>query len=332
MRDDEYLGEEAGRRATANRLLDLIGRPRPRRPPARRRLRPRPAARRGARARIRHRRARAVARRRRAYARETLGLDVRELPLEAFSRDATATRRAVRRDRARRRARAPRRPGRRDRPLRRGCCAPAACCASSRPTRRSLTAQARRRALVGLSAGPHRPAAAPHAARADLRARAGDLGRRPVRAHVRGPALGRRAGASGSARSAARSTRRRERMPAGADQPLARRRARDARPPDAGPPPARARCCARRGGHAQVHVVLPAYNAVRTIPDVVAEMPPARRRPRAADRRRHAPDETAAVALEHGLDVLRHPANRGYGGEPEDRLRRGRCATAPTSS
>ena len=25
MRDDEYLSEEAGRRATANRLLDLIG-------------------------------------------------------------------------------------------------------------------------------------------------------------------------------------------------------------------------------------------------------------------------------------------------------------------
>ena len=66
-------------------------------------------------------------------------------------------------------------------------------------------------------------------------------------------------------------------------------------------------------GHAQVHVVLPAYNAVRTIPDVVSEMPAD-----AADRALliddFSPDETATVAYEHGLDVLRHPANRGYGG------------------
>lgn len=65
-------------------------------------------------------------------------------------------------------------------------------------------------------------------------------------------------------------------------------------------------------GRAPIHVVLPAYRAVRTIPDVVAEMPVS-----AAD---HAlliddasPDETTTVALLHGLDVLRHPANRGYG-------------------
>jgi hypothetical protein len=66
-------------------------------------------------------------------------------------------------------------------------------------------------------------------------------------------------------------------------------------------------------GHAQVHVVLPAYNAVRTIGDVVSEMPED-----AADRALliddFSPDETTAVALDHGLDVLRHPANRGYGG------------------
>jgi 2-polyprenyl-3-methyl-5-hydroxy-6-metoxy-1,4-benzoquinol methylase len=66
-------------------------------------------------------------------------------------------------------------------------------------------------------------------------------------------------------------------------------------------------------GHAQVHVVLPAYNAVRTIPDVVKEMPD-----NVADRALliddFSPDETTAVALEYGLDVLRHPANRGYGG------------------
>ncbi|HEY6890174.1 MAG TPA: methyltransferase domain-containing protein [Solirubrobacter sp.] len=66
-------------------------------------------------------------------------------------------------------------------------------------------------------------------------------------------------------------------------------------------------------GHAQVHVVLPAYNAVRTIPDVVNEMPED-----VADRALliddHSPDATTTVAIEHGLDVLRHPANRGYGG------------------
>ncbi|HWK25857.1 MAG TPA: methyltransferase domain-containing protein [Solirubrobacter sp.] len=61
-----------------------------------------------------------------------------------------------------------------------------------------------------------------------------------------------------------------------------------------------------------VHVVLPAYKAVRTIPDVVREMP--------ADAAGHAllvddasPDATANVAVHHGLDVLRHPVNRGYG-------------------
>jgi 2-polyprenyl-3-methyl-5-hydroxy-6-metoxy-1,4-benzoquinol methylase len=65
-------------------------------------------------------------------------------------------------------------------------------------------------------------------------------------------------------------------------------------------------------GRAPIHVVLPAYKAVRTIPDVVAEMPPA-----AADRALlivdASPDETRSVALLQGLDVLRHPSNRGYG-------------------
>ncbi|HEX2103715.1 MAG TPA: methyltransferase domain-containing protein [Solirubrobacteraceae bacterium] len=67
-----------------------------------------------------------------------------------------------------------------------------------------------------------------------------------------------------------------------------------------------------RGGAAFVHVVLPAYRAVRTIPDVVEEMPV-----EAADRALLVDDcsgdETAEVALAHGLEVLRHPANRGYG-------------------
>jgi 2-polyprenyl-3-methyl-5-hydroxy-6-metoxy-1,4-benzoquinol methylase len=66
-------------------------------------------------------------------------------------------------------------------------------------------------------------------------------------------------------------------------------------------------------GRAPIHVVLPAYKAVRTIPDVVAEMPSD-----AGDRALliddASPDETSVVALRYGLDVLTHPSNRGYGG------------------
>jgi 2-polyprenyl-3-methyl-5-hydroxy-6-metoxy-1,4-benzoquinol methylase len=67
-----------------------------------------------------------------------------------------------------------------------------------------------------------------------------------------------------------------------------------------------------RGGAQSVHVVLPAYRATRTIPDVVEEMPV-----QAADRALlvddASGDRTTEVALAHGLEVLRHPANRGYG-------------------
>jgi SAM-dependent methyltransferase len=67
-----------------------------------------------------------------------------------------------------------------------------------------------------------------------------------------------------------------------------------------------------RGRRRRVTVVLPAYNAARTIPQVVAEMPMG-----AADRALlvddASPDDTSQVALAHGLDVVRHPANRGYG-------------------
>ncbi len=67
-----------------------------------------------------------------------------------------------------------------------------------------------------------------------------------------------------------------------------------------------------RDGDASVHVVLPAYRAVSTIPAVTAEMPAG-----VADRALlvddASGDDTAAVALAHGLDVLRHPVNRGYG-------------------
>lgn len=68
-----------------------------------------------------------------------------------------------------------------------------------------------------------------------------------------------------------------------------------------------------RGGPAKVHVVLPAYRAELTIPAVAQALPVA-----AADRALlvddASPDETSAVALRHGFEVLRHPANRGYGG------------------
>jgi 2-polyprenyl-3-methyl-5-hydroxy-6-metoxy-1,4-benzoquinol methylase len=67
-----------------------------------------------------------------------------------------------------------------------------------------------------------------------------------------------------------------------------------------------------RGGPESVHVVLPAYRATRTIPDVVEEMPQ-----EAADRALlvddASGDRTSEVALQYGLEVLQHPANRGYG-------------------
>ena len=67
-----------------------------------------------------------------------------------------------------------------------------------------------------------------------------------------------------------------------------------------------------RGGDFRVHVVLPAYRAAETIPTVAKSMPV-----ESADRALlvddASPDDTSEVALRHGIDVLRHPANRGYG-------------------
>lgn len=67
-----------------------------------------------------------------------------------------------------------------------------------------------------------------------------------------------------------------------------------------------------RGGDFRVHVVLPAYRAAQTIPTVAESMPV-----ESADRALlvddASPDDTSEVALRHGIDVLRHPANRGYG-------------------
>ncbi|MCZ4495235.1 MAG: methyltransferase protein [Conexibacter sp.] len=67
-----------------------------------------------------------------------------------------------------------------------------------------------------------------------------------------------------------------------------------------------------RGADTAVHVVLPAYCAARTVPSVAAELGG-----ECADRALlvddASPDATARIAIVSGLDVLRHPANRGYG-------------------
>lgn len=67
-----------------------------------------------------------------------------------------------------------------------------------------------------------------------------------------------------------------------------------------------------RGGRRKVHVVIPAYNAATTLPRVARGLDPG-----VADCALvvddASRDSTAQVALSHGLDVLRHPVNRGYG-------------------
>jgi SAM-dependent methyltransferase len=67
-----------------------------------------------------------------------------------------------------------------------------------------------------------------------------------------------------------------------------------------------------RGRARQVHVVLPAYNAGKTVPQVAREIPID-----AGDRALLVDDascdDTTEIALREGFDVVRHPANRGYG-------------------
>ncbi len=67
-----------------------------------------------------------------------------------------------------------------------------------------------------------------------------------------------------------------------------------------------------RGGARKVHVVLPAYNASRTVGHV-AESLPAGEADRALLVDDHSPDDTAQAALDAGFEVLRTPTNRGYG-------------------
>src|SRR5205807_6847452 len=61
-----------------------------------------------------------------------------------------------------------------------------------------------------------------------------------------------------------------------------------------------------------VHAVLPAYRAVPTLPAVAQQLPgDAVNRALVVDDA--SPDDTAAVALQQGFDVIVHPSNRGYG-------------------
>jgi SAM-dependent methyltransferase len=67
-----------------------------------------------------------------------------------------------------------------------------------------------------------------------------------------------------------------------------------------------------RGGDAKVHVVLPAYHAAQTVALVAADLPV-----EAFDRALlvddASDDDTVEASLAEGFEVLRHPANRGYG-------------------
>lgn len=67
-----------------------------------------------------------------------------------------------------------------------------------------------------------------------------------------------------------------------------------------------------RGLAEKVHVVIPAYNAARTIEKVSGALPPeAADRALLVDDASH--DRTVDVALEAGLEVIKHSVNRGYG-------------------
>ena len=67
-----------------------------------------------------------------------------------------------------------------------------------------------------------------------------------------------------------------------------------------------------RGTDSSVHVVLPAYHAASTIGRVAADLP-VESFDRALLVDDASTDETAEVALSEGFEVLVHPANRGYG-------------------
>src|SRR5664280_407396 len=74
-------------------------------------------------------------------------------------------------------------------------------------------------------------------------------------------------------------------------------------------------------GH-RIVIVMPAYNAARTLERTYADIPHdlIERIVLVDDVSR---DETVEIAKQLGLDVIVHRQNRGYGGQPEDLLRRG---------
>jgi glycosyltransferase involved in cell wall biosynthesis len=62
----------------------------------------------------------------------------------------------------------------------------------------------------------------------------------------------------------------------------------------------------------RIVVVMPAYNAAKTLTDMCARLPPIVERVILVDD--HSRDDTVAVASSLGLKVIRHPHNVGYGG------------------
>ena len=181
----------------------------------------------------------------------------------------------------------------------------------------------RRPALVGLRARPRVPAAArarcascsppaasssPPTCRSCARSRPG----------AGSSGLAERLGPAGGPveRAGRRAARRR------LAEPGAPRRARDPRPPHRRP--ARAAAAAarpRRRRRRHARPARPTRPRARS-PTWSAEIPvDAADRALLVDDASH--DDTAEVALAHGFDVIRHPANRGYGAQPEDRLRAG---------
>ena len=186
----------------------------------------------------------------------------------------------------------------------------------SRPTRRRRWPRARRRALVGLRPRAHLPApAAARCASCSARARARDLRRRRARALVRAALLARRARPSAAAAPAARCA-------ALAATPLggrrvslvARRRARRARAP-------RRRSCSRREPLAdRPRRAAARHRRAARLPrrehDPGGRAARCRSTPSTArcSSTTRAPTTTPEVALREGFELLRLPANRGYGG------------------